>query len=273
MQRIATTFIVTLLAGVALFGCDAITGGAQEAPPPPQAVAPPAQPMPPAMPQPGTVPGQPMPRPPAQPGMPTPVQPMVQPVPGQPIPGQPVAAPGLPAPQPGVPTPVQPVPGQPVPAPAPQPGMPAPAPAVAAPGQPAPVAPGVAAPGQPTPAPAPTGDALTDALNTKKVALAANFTATSALVKATLNKGKSQAYQVQLPGPPYCHTYIAVTDEKVKNIDLTIASPTNEIQASDSTEENTAAVQNHCPTMPGVYKLSVNMPASSGEFAVQVFSK
>jgi len=119
----------------------------------------------------------------------------------------------------------------------------------------------------------PTGDALTDKLNAKKAEVAAVFTPTSALLKQTLGKNKSQAYQVQLPGPPFCHTYITVGDDKVKNIDLAIVSPTGTTEASDSTQENVAVIQQHCPTVPGSYKLNVSMPKGKGEFAIQVFSK
>ncbi|MCP4675215.1 MAG: hypothetical protein GY854_06860 [Deltaproteobacteria bacterium] len=254
MQRFSIVLIVAGLAGIVLFGCDMITGGTPQPPPPPPALAPPGQPVPlqPGMPvpQPGVaVPGQPVPVP--QPGMPAPV-------PGQPVavpqPGMPAPVPGLPAPipQPGMPAPV---PGQPVPVP--QPGVAAPIPAPAAP-----VAPPVA-----------TGDALTDKLNAKKFTMASAFSATSALTKQTLAAKGAQSYQVQLPGPPYCHTYIAVGDNKVANIDISVDSPTGTTDASDNTQENTAIIQNHCPTMPGAYKLTVNMANGSGEFAVQVFSK
>ncbi len=235
MQRFSIVLIVAGLAGIVLFGCDMITGGTPQPPPPPPALAPPGQPVPP------------------QPGMPIP-QPGVA-VPGQPAP-VPVAQPGMPAP----------VPGQLVPVPIPQPGMP---------GQPALVPqPGVAAPAAPPVAPpVATGDALTDKLNAKKFASASAFSPTSTLTKQTLAAKGSQAYQVQLPGPPYCHTYIAVGGDKVANINISVDSPAGATDASDSTEENTAIIQNHCPTMPGAYKLTVNMAKGSGEFAVQVFSK
>ncbi len=263
MQRVTTTFIVCILASIASWGCDM---GQQEAPiAPPPMVAPPGQPALPAMAPPGAVPGQPVPQPVPQPGVAAP-QPVPQPQPG-------VAAPQpIPQPQPGIaaPQPVpQPQPGVAAPQPVPQPGVVTPQPGVLAP------QPGVAAaPAPPGAPPAPTGDALIDKLNVKKSAIAASFTATSAPVKQTLEKKKNQQdYHVQLPGPPYCHTYIAAGNDNVKNIDLSVVSPLGAVEAKDSTQENTAVVQNHCPTTPGAYKLSVNMPESGGEFAVQVFSK
>jgi len=175
------------------------------------------------------------------------------------IPGVPVAVPTVPTTIPGqvatVPgTPVAAaVPGQPIAAVSPAPAVPA---ATAAPV-----------------APVPTGDLLTDRMNEVKFAQAADRTATSALVKVTLAAGKSQSYQVQLPGPPYCHTFIAVGDDKVKNVDLVIESPMAVPEALDSTTDNRAFIANHCPTMPGAYKLTTKMVDGAGEIAVQVFSK
>ena len=103
--------------------------------------------------------------------------------------------------------------------------------------------------------------------------MAAAFTPTSALLKQELEKNKPQEYQVQLPGPPYCHTYVAVADDKVKNIDLKIESPTGAQEAADDNQESVAVIANHCPTMPGSYKLTAAIPKGSGEFAIQVFSK
>jgi hypothetical protein len=189
--------------------------------------------------------------------------PMVQPV-QQAVP-QPTAAPGQPmaAPlQPGMPAQAQPA--------AVQPGVQVPGQPVAIPGV---QQPGMIAPTQQVTPPTPTGDALTDKLNAKKFELASAFIPTSALVKQNLEKNKSQAYQVQLPGPPYCHTYVAVTGDQVGNIDLAIDSPAGTTEAKDATEESVASILNHCPVMPGAYKLTVSMPQAGGEFAVQVFSK
>jgi hypothetical protein len=125
---------------------------------------------------------------------------------------------------------------------------------------------------QPAP-PAPTGDALIDRLNANKFQVAPDWIATSALVRLRLDNGKKQAYQVQLPGPPYCHTYVAVGDDAVQNLDLSIESPTSIPEAKDSAEGNVAVIQNHCPIVAGAYKLTVTMTKGGGEFAIQVFSK
>ena len=189
--------------------------------------------------------------PPQQPATPQPAaaapgQPAHQPVPGQPAP-TPLAPPSQPAaaPVPGQPT-VAPVPGQPT---------------AAAPGQPA---------APPTP-PTPTGDALRDKLNAKKFEVAPELIATSALLKQELKKGEPQPYQVTLPGPPFCHTYVVAADDKVKNIDLTIESPAGVKEAADETVESTATVTNHffwCgwapPTPKTIFKLrSFSNPCAS----------
>jgi len=184
---------------------------------------------------------------PAQPTMPGQVPQGLPTVPGVQFPGQPATVPGTPvAVQPAVP------------------GAPA------FPGQPTVAVP--TAPAAPV-APVPTGDLLTDRMNEVKFQQAADRTATSALVKVTLAAGKSQSYQVQLPGPPYCHTFVAVGDDKVKNVDLVIESPMAVPEALDSTTDNRAFIANHCPTMPGAYKLTVKMTDGAGEIAIQVFSK
>jgi hypothetical protein len=214
----------------------------------------------------------------SMPGMGGQQQPIVQPVQIPAIPGQIPAVPGQ-IPVPTVPGQIPAVPGQ-VPVPAvpgqiavpPTPVGAAPVvpgqPVAAVPGQPAAVAP--VAP--PTP-PVPTGDLLTDRMNEVKLAQAADRTATSALVKVTLAAGKAQSYQVQLPGPPYCHTFVAVGDDNVKNVDLVIESPMAVPEALDSTTDNRAFIANHCPTTPGAYKLTAKMVDGTGEVAVQVFSK
>lgn len=157
-------------------------------------------------------------------------------------------------------------PAQPAAVPAAAPAATQPAAAVAA--QPA----AAAVPAQPTP-PTPTGDALVDKLNTKKFEVAPLFVPTSQLLKQSLEKGKPQPYQVQLPGPPFCHTYLAVTDDKAENIDITLESPAGIQESADGTQESTAVVANHCPQTAGAYKLTVAIPKGAGEFAVQVFSK
>ncbi len=253
-------FAFVVIIAVGLFGCDKIPGlgGDQQAPPPPAPAA--VQP----------IPGQPMPGQPV-PGQPVPGQPMpVQPVPGQPVPVQPV--PGQP--MPGQPMPVQPVPGQPVPV-QPVPGQPTPVqplPGQAMPGQPVPGQPAVPV-AQPVAPPTPTGDKIVDRLNTKKFQVAADWIATSALLRQRLDQKKRQAYQVQLPGPPYCHTYVLAGEDGIKDLDVTVESPTGTTEAKDTSQENVVALQNHCPTTPGSYKLNVTMTKGNGEFAIQVYSK
>ncbi len=114
---------------------------------------------------------------------------------------------------------------------------------------------------------------MTDRLNAKQFEVAADFSPTSALLKQELEKNKPQEYQVQLPGPPYCHTFIAVAGDGVKNIDLKLESPTGVQEAADDSNENVAVIAKHCPTVPGSYKLTTSIPKGSGEFAIQVFSK
>ncbi len=254
----ARFFVILVAVGalaLMICGCDMITGG--DAPPPPIPGAIPGMPG-----QPGAFPGMPG-QPGAIPGMPG--QPVAVPVPGQlvpvPVPGQPVAIP-----VPGQPV-VPPIPGQPV-AP-PVPGQPV-APPV--PGQP------VAPPVAPLPAPViPTGDLLTDRMNEAKAANAVDLTATSMLEKVELKRGKTQSYEIQLPGPPYCHSYLAVGDDNVKEIEIDIESPTGaketKSEREDDAEDNLAIVANHCPTIAGLYKLNAKLVKGKGEIAVQVFSK
>jgi hypothetical protein len=242
MRKVATSLVVIIaLYGLMIMGCDKILGGGGEAPvqQAPVATAP-VQP---------TVPGQQQ----AVAGQPTAV-------PGQPaaVPGQPAAVPGQPTAVAGQPTAVA---GQPVAVPG-QTGTPAATGVPAAAASPAPATP-----------PTPTGDALTDKLNTKKFEVSAEAQPTSTLLKQTLKKNKPQSYEVQLPGPPYCQTFVAAAGDNVKNIDIKLESPTGAQEASDATQENVAVIANHCPTVPGAYKLTVNMPKNDGEFAVQVFSK
>jgi len=242
-QYAITTIVLFGLSTILCLGCDLISGNStNDAPPPPVAVAPPVAPVPSAPIQPAVAP-QPIPAP-------------TQPAAATPSPVQPVPAPAQPAVATPTPTPEQPVP---------------------APAQP-PVAIPVPAPEQPVPAPklaeaTPETDILADKMTAKKTEVAAAYTPTSALTKQNLIKGKKQAYQIQLPGPPFCHTFIALTAETTNNVDLLIKSPTGTSDATDSTEDSTATIQDYCPTTPGSYQVTVAMPTSAGEFAVQVFSK
>ena len=260
-----TKLFVMLVATGALVliicGCDMITGGS--APPPPNPTAIPGIPG-----QPGAypVPGQPV-------AAPVPGQPVAAPIPGQPVP---VPVPGqlVPVPVPGQLVPV-PVPGQPVPVPVPGQLVPVPVPGqpVAAPIPGQPLAPPVATP----PAPIPTGDLLTDRMNTAKATNATELTATSMMERVELKKGNTQSYEVQLPGPPYCHSYLAIGDDNVKEIEINIESPTGaketKSEKDDDAEDNLAIITNHCPTIAGMYKLNAKLVNGKGEIAVQVFSK
>jgi hypothetical protein len=175
-----------------------------------------------------------------------------------------------------------PAPAQPAPAAVPQvPAIPQAAPPAA---PPAPIAPAaVPVPATPpvpvapavTPPPAPTGDELVDLMNATQQKVAADRVATggAAPTRMELKKGKKQSYDVQLPGPPFCHTYVAVGGKGVENLDISIASPAGAVEGSDSTEDATPVIANHCPTTPGNYRLTITMTKGSGEFAVQVFSK
>jgi hypothetical protein len=232
--------------GLLLFACDAITGGDQPVPPVPVQI-----PGAPGMPGAPAVPGQPV-------APPIPGQPMAPPVPGQPVvPGAPVPGQPVAPPVPGQPA-APPVPGQ--PAAPPVPGQPVP-------GQPA----APPAPAAPTP-PTPTGDTLTDALNQFHFEKAPDKKETSTLLKQELKKGKTQEYHVQLPGTPYCQSFIAVGDDNVKDLDLKLESPEGATVGQDSTDENKALLD-HCAQTPGNYKLTVTMDKGAGEFAIQVFSK
>jgi hypothetical protein len=121
--------------------------------------------------------------------------------------------------------------------------------------------------------PVTTGDVLVDKLNTKKFEVSPDMQATSTLLKQSLAKNKSQSYQVQLSGPPYCQTYVVSALDTVKNIDIVLKDPTGAQAAVDGIEGNVAVIANHCPAMPGMYQLNVSMPGEEGEFAIQVFSK
>lgn len=121
--------------------------------------------------------------------------------------------------------------------------------------------------------PTPTGDALTDKVNSKKFEVAPAFQATSALLKQVLKKKTPQIYQVQLAGPPYCQTFVAAAADGVADINLKLEDPAGAVAAKDNVAGNVAVIANYCPTVPGSYKLTVEIPGGEGEFAVQVFSK
>ena len=114
---------------------------------------------------------------------------------------------------------------------------------------------------------------LTDRVVAEKFKIAPDWTATSAMLRQRLTKNKTQSYQVQLPGPPYCHTYVVAGDDSVLDLDLSVKSPTGTAEAQDNVAGNIVAVQNHCPSAQGSYRLDVKMANGTGEFAVQVFSK
>ncbi len=206
-----------------------------------------------------------------------------QAVPGFPmVPGQQIGAPAVPA-----------VPGQQIGAPAVPavPGQQIGAPAVpAVPGQQVGVPgmagiPAVAQPvAAPTPVPAPTppmptGDMLTDRLNTAQFNRAADWKATSAMERVPVTKGEKRGYEVVLPGPPFCHTYIAVAEDGIEEFAVTVESPMATPEASAAwppTPEDTthtAVIAGHCPTMPGTYKVFFENKKGTGTFALQVFSK
>jgi hypothetical protein len=240
IRRISLIVVIGAL-GLLLFACDML-GGDPQVPPVPVPGAPGVPGVAPPVPGQPAIPGAPVPGQPALP--PVPGQPVVPPVPGVPVP----PVPGQPA-VPGAPVP--PVPGQPA-----VPGAPVPPPVAAA----------------PTP-PTPTGDELTDALNKFKFEKAQDKKETSMLLTPqSITKGKEQAYEVMLPGTPYCHSFIAVGEEKIKNIDLKLESPEGAVVGKDATIENKALLD-YCATTPGTYKLTVAMPGEAGDFAIQVFSK
>ena len=144
--------------------------------------------------------------------------------------------------------------------------------APAVPGQPV----ATAVPETPPQPPTPTGDTLTDMMNQLKFEKAQDWVSTSSLMKGELKKGKSAGYTVSLPGPPYCHTIIAVSEESnIKDISLKLESPAGVEEAKDDTEEETALIVNHCPATAQIepYKLFVTADGGNGEFAVQIFSK
>ena len=143
------------------------------------------------------------------------------------------------------------------------------------PGQAAPVAvpAAPAAPAAPATPPTPTGDALTDKVNAKKFEVAPDTQPTSSLLKQVLKKDKPQVYQVQLAGPPYCQTFVAAAADGIADINLKLEDPAGTVVAKDDAAGNVAVIANQCPTVPGSYKLTVEIPGSEGEFAVQVFSK
>jgi hypothetical protein len=133
--------------------------------------------------------------------------------------------------------------------------------------------PPAAVPAAPAAPPTPTGDALTDKVNAKKFEVAPDMQPTSSIMKQVLKKDKPQQYQVQLAGPPYCQTFVAAAGDTVKDINLKLEDPAGTVAAQDGEAGNVAVIANHCPKVPGSYKLTVEIPGGEGDFAVQVFSK
>jgi hypothetical protein len=114
-------------------------------------------------------------------------------------------------------------------------------------------------------------------MNMAKATNTTELTATSMMERVELKKGNTQSYEVQLPGPPYCHSYLAIGDDNVKEIEINIESPTGaketKSEKDDDAEDNLAIITNHCPTIAGLYKLNAKLVKGKGEIAVQVFSK
>jgi len=168
--------------------------------------------------------------------------------------------PAVPAAAPAAIPPAPSIPGVPATAPAP---VAAPAPAAA----PAPVA-------APVPAAAPASDdPMAQKMATAKATHAADKVETSALMKATLETGATQSYQVTLPGAPYCQAIIAVGADTVTNVDVKLALADGALVAADPTMDATAVISNFCPPSPGLYTVTIAATAGTGEIAVQVFSK
>ncbi|HUT79161.1 MAG TPA: hypothetical protein VM285_15795, partial [Polyangia bacterium] len=130
----------------------------------------------------------------------------------------------------------------------------------------------------PTP-PMPTGDMLTDRLNTVQFNRAVDWKATSAMERIPSSKGEKRGYEIVLPGPPFCHTYIAVAEDGIEEFAVTVESPMATPEGSaawppapgDTT--HSAVIADHCPTMPGTYKVFFENRKGAGSFALQVFSK
>jgi|GEM_PF-6995002 len=142
-------------------------------------------------------------------------------------------------------------------------------PAPAAPvAPPAPSIPGIA-----VPTPEVSSDPMAQKMAAARAQHAADKVETSALMKATLEEGASQAYQVTLPGAPYCQAFVAVGAETLSNVDVKLALADGALVAADSTLDATAVISSYCPPNPGLYNVTVTAAAGAGEVAVQVFSK
>jgi hypothetical protein len=116
-------------------------------------------------------------------------------------------------------------------------------------------------------------------MNTAQFNRAQGCKATSALERVPVTNGEKKGYEVVLPGPPFCHTYIAVAEDGITEFAVTVESPA-------ATPEGTAAwpsvqgdtthmavIAGHCPTAGGTYKVFFENRKGAGSFALQVFSK
>lgn len=133
--------------------------------------------------------------------------------------------------------------------------------------------------------PSPTGDELTDRLNMAAYEKAAGWKTTSAMMRVELKKGEEQGYDVNFPGPPFCHTIAAVAEDDVEEFCVELKDPSDNKVASgkyeldededDSLEQkqHAALIQNYCPTVAGGYKVFLEPDKGKGELAIRVFSK
>ncbi|MFO8071127.1 MAG: hypothetical protein R6V85_04555 [Polyangia bacterium] len=133
--------------------------------------------------------------------------------------------------------------------------------------------------------PSPTGDELTDRLGMAAYEKATGWKPTSAMMRVELKKGEEQGYDVNLPGPPFCHTIAAVAEDDVEEFGIQLEDPSENKVASgvyeldededDSVEQkqHAALIQNYCPTVAGGYKVFLEPDKGAGELAIRVFSK
>lgn len=139
----------------------------------------------------------------------------------------------------------------------------------------------VAAP-EPPPAPTPpmpTGDSLTDRLNTAQFNRAQDWRATSSMERLPVAKGEKRGYEVTLPGPPFCHTLIAAAEDGIEEFAISAEAPMGTTAGpatwpsfpGDTTRS--AVIADLCPAMPGTYKVFFENKKGAGSFALQVFSK
>jgi hypothetical protein len=153
-----------------------------------------------------------------------------------------------------------------------QPAAPAPAAPAAPPAPSIPGMPAVAPVAAPVPAVVST-DPMAQKIAAARSIHASDKVETSAMMKATLETGAGQTYQVTLPGAPYCQAIIAVGAETVTNVDVKLALAGGALVAADPTMDATAVISNYCPPSPGLYTVTVSAAAGSGDVAVQIFSK